>query len=644
MNPAINDGYPYLKWQIPGENSIPIKLYAFTFSPSGNNISLNWTTQTEKNSDAFIIERRTYYSDWTSVGFVKAAVISNLYKNYSFTDNNLQLGVYQYRLKMINNDATFLYSKTIIVDISAPSYSQTFLEADSTGDAYAKILSKGFTYEVPDCEHNVRHISEVWDSYLKKFVFVFDVHRDLDNDQCINFANQRTEIKSWDQSPNNMTAYFGDTLYTRWKFKLDSLFQSSPDFCHIHQIKAGDGPNVDVPLNTLTPLIWNSGGDYMTVVFTSHKNSSSVASNLLSAFRGKWVEAYEKTNFNNGGGYDLLIKSVDDESVVLSYGHGTIMWTDSATFMGAKWGIFRSLNSLSYLRDESVRFADFSVVKGGLIHLPDAPTELRISSLSPEKINLTWKNNSVNVDQFRIDRSSDGIVWSYLASAKVGNNQYTDSLIVGGTYFYKIRAENTIGNSIWSDSIGGNYPLPVELNLFTAFSIERNIRLDWKTETEKNSNKFVIERKTNNTDWISIGSVKASVLSNSPKQYSYTDNKLQSGKYQYRLKMIDNDGTFEYSKIVEALIAVPDIYELSQNYPNPFNPNTVISYSIPLPSNVKLIVYNTLGQTINTLESGYKQPGNYSINFNASDLPSGIYFYKLEAGSFSQIKKMILLK
>jgi hypothetical protein len=85
-------------------------------------------------------------------------------------------------------------------------------------------------------------------------------------------------------------------------------------------------------------------------------------------------------------------------------------------------------------------------------------------------------------------------------------------------------------------------------------------------------------------------------------------------------------------------------YSLSQNYPNPFNPSTVISFSLPSSSNVNLIVYNTLGQTIKTLESGYKPAGNYSVNFDASDLPSGIYFYKLEAGQYSQIKKMIFLK
>ena len=89
---------------------------------------------------------------------------------------------------------------------------------------------------------------------------------------------------------------------------------------------------------------------------------------------------------------------------------------------------------------------------------------------------------------------------------------------------------------------------------------------------------------------------------------------------------------------------LPTHFNISQNYPNPFNLGTVISYSLPTASDVKLIVYNTIGQTVKTLENGLKNAGNYSINFNAAGLPSGIYFYKLEAGQFSQIKKMILLK
>jgi hypothetical protein len=89
---------------------------------------------------------------------------------------------------------------------------------------------------------------------------------------------------------------------------------------------------------------------------------------------------------------------------------------------------------------------------------------------------------------------------------------------------------------------------------------------------------------------------------------------------------------------------IPNEFSLSQNYPNPFNPNTVISYSLSSFSNVKLNVYNMLGQKVSVIEDGYKNAGNYSVNFNAAAFPSGIYFYKLEAGPFSQVRKMLLIK
>jgi len=100
----------------------------------------------------------------------------------------------------------------------------------------------------------------------------------------------------------------------------------------------------------------------------------------------------------------------------------------------------------------------------------------------------------------------------------------------------------------------------------------------------------------------------------------------------------------EFTNVSKDVNDSPRDFTLSQNCPNPFNPSTVISYSLPSASNVKLIVCNTLGQTVEILENSFKQPGNYSVPFYASDLPSGIYFYKLEAAHFSQIKKMMLLK
>jgi len=142
--------------------------------------------------------------------------------------------------------------------------------------------------------------------------------------------------------------------------------------------------------------------------------------------------------------------------------------------------------------------------------------------------------------------------------------------------------------------------------------------------------------KNNGTDWIPVGLTGTEI-----EALVVCGNNLFAG--------LNYDGVWsrplsELSANNKEVNDLPKDFSLSQNYPNPFNPGTVISYSIPSASNIKLTVYNTLGQSAKVLETGYKQSGNYSITFNASALPSGIYFYKLEAGNFSQIKKMILIK
>jgi len=141
--------------------------------------------------------------------------------------------------------------------------------------------------------------------------------------------------------------------------------------------------------------------------------------------------------------------------------------------------------------------------------------------------------------------------------------------------------------------------------------------------------------------------------SNSPKDYSFIDNPASDGKYParsgqvfYRLKQIDNDGKFEYSKEVEVNLSTPKEFSLSQNYPNPFNPSTTIKFGLPKTSNVKLELFNILGEKIATLidkemEAGYH---NYQFSIVNYQLTSGIYLYKLQAGSFVQTKKMMLLK
>ncbi len=116
-----------------------------------------------------------------------------------------------------------------------------------------------------------------------------------------------------------------------------------------------------------------------------------------------------------------------------------------------------------------------------------------------------------------------------------------------------------------------------------------------------------------------------------------------SGNYQYRLKQVDFNGSYTYSQIVEVSV-LPLNFSLEQNYPNPFNPTTNISYSIGNSSFVTLKVYNVLGEEVTTLVNENKKAGSYTVRFNASNLPSGVYIYKLTAGNYSASKKLLLLK
>ena len=117
-----------------------------------------------------------------------------------------------------------------------------------------------------------------------------------------------------------------------------------------------------------------------------------------------------------------------------------------------------------------------------------------------------------------------------------------------------------------------------------------------------------------------------------------------SGKYLYRLKQIDFNGTFEYSNEVEVIINAPEKFELSQNYPNPFNPGTKIRYQITASSPVSLKIYDVLGREIKVLVNDIMTPGKHTVKFDGTGLSSGIYFYKITAGNYSDIKRMLLIK
>jgi len=197
----------------------------------------------------------------------------------------------------------------------------------------------------------------------------------------------------------------------------------------------------------------------------------------------------------------------------------------------------------------------------------------------------------------------------------------------------------------WTAALAGTEPLPVELSTFDAIVLEDRIILNWRTETEVSNYGFDIERQVENSYWEKLGFVEGHGNSNSPKDYSFEDYDIsRAGKYKYRLKQIDNDGKFEYSYVITVYVGAPAAFYLSQNYPNPFNPSTKIDYSVPQASKVSLKVYDILGREVALLVNEYKEIGTYNVRFDASNLPGGIYFYTISAGSFIETKKMSLVK
>ena len=343
-------------------------------------------------------------------------------------------------------------------------YSQAVLEADGPGNTY-ELISSVFApgadaVENPECVHPQfgRHIAEVWDSVLNRYVFEFYSHVTPDNDRCINFDRQRIEIKTYEPSPDNLKGVVGETITYKWKFKIGVGYKPSSSFTHLHQIKAVGGNDGD-PMFTLTARKGNP--NKLELI---HDNTTKVSIVDLSLFEGVWVECTETIKIGASGSYSMVIRRMNDGTVILSYSNGNIMTIrPDNNFIRPKWGIYRSLNSPSDLRDEAVRFAGFRIQEG-------------------------------------------------------------------------------------TTGVGGSE------------------------------------------------------------------------------------------------LSVPTDILLQQNYPNPFNPVTTIAFTIPKTSLVMLRIYSALGQEVETLAHGRMCPGEYSLKFDGSALPSGIYLYQLRTESSSSLKKMALIK
>ena len=258
--------------------------------------------------------------------------------------------------------------------------------------------------------------------------------------------------------------------------------------------------------------------------------------------------------------------------------------------------------------------------------------------------------------------TSDTIFWPF---------EYTASDSADADTIYSVGLSlvfDGIPDSLDRWNFGPKFPIvvledivPVELNSFTAMQVNNSVQLKWITASETNNMGFEVERQVHSLpdgkaghqssvgNWSRIGYVEGNGTTTESKSYSFIDNSISAGSYNYRLKQIDFDGSYTYSNVIELEFNTPADFVLEQNYPNPFNPRTHIRYSIPstgtsLMKFVQLKVFDLLGNEIATLVNEEKPAGRYEVEFDGSVLTSGVYYYRLSAGNYNETRKLILIK
>lgn len=273
----------------------------------------------------------------------------------------------------------------ILVLNSFGVHSQTVLNADGPGNTYELINSvfaaAATAVEAPDQtsfgNHTAfgRHIDEVWDAELNKYVFRFFSHAVsfVDNEPVAGLTDrQRVEIKTYAASPDNLKGTLGETITYKWRFKIPNGFMPSSNFTHIHQIKAVDGDDSN-PIFTLTLRKGTPNKLELIYVENAVSGTNKLEIVNLSLFEGVWVEATETIKVGQAGTYNMSIKRLSDGLILLAYNNTNIQTIRAAgllsdtinyaanSFIRPKWGIYRSLSTLADLRDEVVLFSDFSI-------------------------------------------------------------------------------------------------------------------------------------------------------------------------------------------------------------------------------------------------------------------------------------------
>ena len=286
---------------------------------------------------------------------------------------------------------------------------------------------------------------------------------------------------------------------------------------------------------------------------------------------------------------------------------------------------------------------------------PLAPTTIYIGNLSLSSFTLTWIA-SLRADGYYLDISTSPSFTSFISdySNKDLGNVTTfgiTGLSDNTTYYIRLRAYNSYGTSTNSNTVTALTPMiPIGTPAATAATSITTTSFNANWNSVSGAIGYCLDVSNDNGFTSCVSSYNDRDVLN-VTSYSVTGLTPNTPHY-YRVRAYNSGGTSSNSNIISVTLVdikenadlIPTEFKLNQNYPNPFNPSTKIQFSIPKEVMVRLSIYNTIGQEVSKLVNQELGVGTYSVDFDATELPNGIYFYKIQAGEFTQTKKMILLK
>ena len=470
-------------------------------------------------------------------------------------------------------------------------------------------------------------------------------------DQVYQMANDLSafEDKEWATTDLNASSPYANNLYCSW-----TRFSSGTEILLVRSTDEGINWSSPVSVSDLSnvqgsfPAVGPNGELYVT--WLGFNNTRQIM--------------FDKST---DGGVTFGTDVVISDAINSWFPHMAVDLSNGPRkgYIYVTWGDERNGDDdafLSYSSDGGetwssvIRVNNDPVGNGKLQYWPS----VSVSELGEISIIFYDTRNTVNNNfiETYLARSTDALTFTNeLMSTEPSPTSIPNNDVRFGDYI-GIDSYGGIVVPIWTDERAGGFDmdiytakinplLPVELKTFTARIVDGNTILEWSTATETNNFGFEIQRSYNNGEngggWFTAGFVEGQGTTTSIHNYTFTDKGLGKTVY-YRLKQIDYNGAYRYSEVLKVNSVSIKTIELEQNYPNPFNPSTKIRYQVANDDFVNLKVFNSMGEEVVALVNSYQLAGSYEVKFDGSDFAGGVYFYSLSAGSFSEMKKFVLLK